>query len=296
MSDLSRPSVEGASPSALPGAPLDVAVVGAGRVGCSIGRALLAGGHRLVAASVGHRGSARRVLEALGPVPLVDAADAALSATVVVCAVPDDALAGVAARVAGALEPGTVVIHTSGIAGTAVLSSCGPNIAAIHPAQTIPEPDTDLAGVFFGVTAPEHMREWSGWLVGELGGTPVTVPEERRALYHAALSMASNFTVAIAGDAGDLLGDPAILGPLLAQSVANVARLGADAALTGPIVRGDAGTVREHVVALAASAPQLLEAYVANARRTLERAVRSGRLDASNARAVAEVLEEALVR
>jgi predicted short-subunit dehydrogenase-like oxidoreductase (DUF2520 family) len=124
----------------------------------------------------------------------------------------------------------------------------------------------------------------------------VTVPEERRALYHAALSMASNFTVAIAGDAAELLGEPAILGPLLAQSVANVGRLGADAALTGPIVRGDAGTIRTHVDALAASAPHLLEVYVANARRTLERAVRSGRLDGAKARAVAEVLEEALVR
>ena len=296
MNEPSRPSSGGASSSELPGAPLDVAIVGAGRVGCSIGRALLSRGHRVVAATVAHTDSAKRVLDALGHVPLVGPEDAALSASVVVCAVPDDALVDTAERVVTGLRPGAVVVHTSGISGAEALSACGPNLAAIHPAQTIPEPATDLTGVYFGVTAPEHMKSWAAWFVGELGGTPVDIPEGSRALYHAALSMASNFTVAIAGDAADLLGDRAMLSPLIAQSVENVARLGADQALTGPIVRGDAGTVRKHLAALTASAPHLLESYVANARRTLDRAVRSGRLDAAKARAVAEALEEALVR
>ncbi|MGH2796017.1 MAG: Rossmann-like and DUF2520 domain-containing protein, partial [Actinomycetota bacterium] len=243
-----------------------------------------------------NRDSAPRELEALGPVPRVDAADAGLSATVVVCAVPDDALAGIAVQVARGLKPGTVVLHTSGISGAGVLEPCGPNVAAIHPAQTIPEPTTDLAGVFFGVTAPRHMKDWAAWFVSELGGTAVDVPEEARALYHAALSIASNFTVALAGDAAELLGDPAMLGPLIGQSVENVARMGADRALTGPIVRGDAGTVRAHLTALAARAPHLIESYVANARRVLDRAVRSERLDASKARAIADALDEAMVR
>jgi predicted short-subunit dehydrogenase-like oxidoreductase (DUF2520 family) len=236
------------------------------------------------------------VLDALGHVPIVEPEDAGLSATVVVIAVPDDALTATAGRVVPGLRPGAVVVHTSGISGVEALDGCGPNVAAIHPAQTIPEPVTELTGVFFGVTAPEHMRAWAAWFVGELGGTPVDVPEESRVLYHAALAMASNFTVAIAGDAADLLGDPAILGPLLAQTVGNVARLGAEEALTGPIVRGDEGTVRKHLEALASKAPRLLEVYVANARRTLDRAVKSGRLDPAKARAVGEALEEALVR
>lgn len=296
MNEPSRPSSGGASSSELPGAPLDVAIVGAGRVGCSIGRSLLAAGHRVVAATVARTDSAKRVFDALGRIPLVRSEDAALSASVVVCAVPDDALLDTATRVAKGLEPGAVVVHTSGISGAEALSACGPNVAAIHPAQTIPEPTTDLGGVFFGVTAPEHMKPWAAWFVGELGGTPVDIPEGSRVLYHAALAMASNFTVTIAGDAADLLGDRAMLAPLIGQSVENVARLGADEALTGPIVRGDAGTVRKHLAALTAGAPHLLESYVANARRTLDRAVRSGRLDASKARAVAEALEEALVR
>jgi predicted short-subunit dehydrogenase-like oxidoreductase (DUF2520 family) len=287
---------EGSASSELPSAPLDVAIVGAGRVGCSIGRALLARGHRVVAASVANEASAKRVLDALGHVPIVASSDAPLAANVVVIAVPDDALAATVDEVRAGLCEGAVVIHTSGIHGASVLGACGPNVAAIHPAQTIPEPTTELDGVYFGVTSPEQMRAWSSWFVAELGGIPVEVPEDRRALYHAALSMASNFMVALAGDSADLLQDPASLEPLLRQTIENVSRLGADEALTGPVVRGDAGTVRAHVAALTAHAPHVLEMYVANARRTLDRAVRSGRLDATKAKAVADALEEAMVR
>jgi predicted short-subunit dehydrogenase-like oxidoreductase (DUF2520 family) len=282
--------------SDLPAAPLDVAVVGAGRVGCAVGRALAHHNHRLVAASVARQDSAKRVLDALGPVPLMEPQDAALAASVVLIAVPDDVLAETARRVAGGLCEGAVVIHTSGIAGTDALAPCAPNVAAIHPAQTIPEPTTDLAGVYFGVTSPDHMARWAAWFVGELGGVPITIPEADRVLYHAALSIASNFTVALAADAADLLGDRRALGPLLRQTVDNVMRLGGDEALTGPIVRGDVGTVRQHLSALDDKAPHLIEAYVAIARRALDRAKRSGRLDATAAQAVAEALAEASSR
>ena len=290
------PSQGGVSSSGLPREPLDVAVIGAGRVGCSIARALAARDHRIVAVSVAQQSSAQRVLEVLGKVPIADPEDASLGATVVVLAVPDDALAQTAQRVSKGLREGAVVVHTSGISGTDVLAACGPNVAAIHPAQTIPEPTTGLTDVYFAITAPESMREWSWWFVGELGGLPIDVREDERALYHAALSIASNFTVALAGDAADLLGKPEALAPLIRQTVDNVIRLGADAALTGPIVRGDAGTVRAHIAALTAKAPHLLEAYIANARRTLDRAVKAKRIEPAKARAVAEALEEAMVR
>jgi len=292
----SGPSEGGVSSSGLPREPLDVAIVGAGRVGCSIARALAAREHRIVAVSVARSSSAQRILDVLGSVPIADPEDAALGASVVVLAVPDDVLAETARRVAKGMREGAVVVHTSGIRGTDLLAPCGSNVAAIHPAQTIPEPTTDLTDVYFAVTAPEHMREWSWWFVGELGGLPVDVPEDQRALYHAALSIASNFTVALAGDAADLLGKPEALAPLIKQTVDNVIRLGADAALTGPIVRGDAGTVRAHIAALTAKAPHLLESYVANARRTLDRAIKAKRIDAAKAKAVAEALEEAMVR
>jgi predicted short-subunit dehydrogenase-like oxidoreductase (DUF2520 family) len=110
--------------------------------------------------------------------------------------------------------------------------------------------------------------------------------------YHAALCIASNFAVALAGDAAELLGGYDIVIPALRANVENIARLGPDAALTGPVVRGDAGTVRAHLAALP---PEMLQSYVANARRALARAVASERLDEAAAARVRDVLEEAMV-
>lgn len=291
MTEFARPSPGGAFSSAVPGAS-EIAIVGAGRVGCAIGRALAAHGHRIVAASTASPASASRVRRVLGDVPVTSPADAALAADVVVIAVPDDVLALVAAHIAPALRPGATVVHTSGLHGATALALCGPRVAAIHPAQAVPTPETPLDGVWFGVTCPDQMRAWADQFVAQLGGIAVHVPEEHRALYHAALCMASNFAVTLAGDAQELLPDGAALAPLLRGTVENIVALGADAALTGPVVRGDAGTVRAHLAALP---PHLLESYVANARRTLDRAVQSGRLDAAKASSVEDALAEASV-
>jgi predicted short-subunit dehydrogenase-like oxidoreductase (DUF2520 family) len=292
VTEFARPSAGGASFSGEHGAA-EVAIVGAGRVGCSIGAALRAAGSRIVAASVRTPASATRVREVLPDVPLTSPEDAALGADVVVIAVPDDVLGHVVPQVARCMRDGATVVHTSGIYGATVLAPCGDRVAATHPAQAIPTAGTSLDGVWFGVTCSDAMRPWADRFVTEIGGIPFRVAEEDRARYHAALAMASNFAVTLAGDAGDLLGEPRLLEPLLRQTMANVITLGATEALTGPIVRGDAGTVRAHLHALP---PALLESYVANARRTLDRAVRAGRLDAGRAAAVAEALDEAMVR
>lgn len=289
MTEFARPSPGGAFSSAVPGAS-EVAVVGAGNVGCSIGRALAAAGHRIVAASTASPSSAARVRAALGDVPVTSPGDAALAADVIVIAVPDDALPDVVAQIASSMRPDAVVVHTSGPHGTGVLAACGLRVAAIHPAQAIPTVETSLKGVWFGVTCPDAMRGWAIEFVAQIGGTPLFVAEDQRALYHAALCMASNFAVTLAGDAQELLPDGAALGPLLRGTIDNIVAMGPDAALTGPIVRGDASTVRAHVAALP---PHLLESYVANARRTLDRAVQSGRLTPEAAAHVDAALREA---
>ncbi|MGZ4211684.1 MAG: Rossmann-like and DUF2520 domain-containing protein [Actinomycetota bacterium] len=266
----------GEIPTAPPQGPFNVAVLGAGRVGGSFARALRAAGHTVLAEI--HRD---------------DDPSAIARADVIVIAVPDDALEGAAAAAARLGQAGAVVVHTCGIQGLAPLRDCGPLVAAIHPAAPVASPEQPLDGVIFGVTCPDAMRDWCTAFVRDLGGTPLFVAESDRVRYHAALSVASNFAVTLAGDAADLLGGYETLIPLLRATVENVARLGPDDALTGPIVRGDAGTVAAHLRALPAD---LLEPYVANARRTLERAVASGRLSAGDAARVRDALEEALVR
>lgn len=258
-----------------PQAPFDVVVLGAGRVGTSYARALESAGHTIVAEL--HRND--------DPSPIA-------TASVVVVAVPDSALKEAAGFVARLAHPGTVVLHTCGLEGLAPLDDCGPLIAAIHPASPVARPGQPLEGITFGVTCPDDLRDWCDGFVRDLGGVARFVTEEERPRYHAALSMASNFAVALAGDAADILGGHDALVPLLRATVENIASLGPDDALTGPVVRGDAGTVRAHLRALPA---HLIEVYVVCARRALARATASGRLDAVNAKAIEDALAEAMI-
>ena len=155
-----------------------------------------------------------------------------------------------------------------------------------------------LAGVSFGVTAPEALRPVAEVLVMEMGGEPVFIAEEYRGLYHAALAGAANHLVTQVVQACDLLAmagvaNPArMLGPLLSAALDNALRLG-DAALTGPVARGDADTVASHVAALQAAAPEALPAYLALARLTASRALASGLLAAPDAQRLLDVLAEA---
>lgn len=247
--------------------PQRTAIVGHGRVGGSIANALRAAGWPVEIAGRGTH-------------PIAD---------LVVIAVPDDALTDVIASVAVALQPSATVIHTCGIEGARILAPCGERVAAIHPSFPVPTPETSFAGMFFGVTCAPEMRAFSHGFVRLLGATPVDIPEERRVTYHAALSMTSNFATAIAGDATEMLGgDHAMLIPMLRATVDNIARLGPDAALTGPAARGDAGTIERHLDVLP---EHLREMYIANARRVLHRALSAGHLDLEPAENVAELLD-----
>ena len=135
-------------------------------------------------------------------------------------------------------------------------------------------------------------------LVADLGGRSMWVPEEMRTLYHAGLAHGSNHLVTLVTEAMEILSaagasDPAgTLRPLLAAALDNALSQG-DAALTGPIVRGDAGTVAAHLEDIAANVPQTLPSYVAMARATLERAVTDGRLLRIRAYKIAGLLDAA---
>lgn len=235
-------------------------------------------------------GSISGSLRQLGwPVAALGRGEALDQRELVVIAVPDDALSAVVAEVAASIDPGTTVVHTCGIEGARILAPCGKRIAAIHPSFPVPTSETSFDGTFFGVTCAPEMREWSETFVRLLGAQPTDVSEDDRVMYHAALSMTSNFATAIAGDATDLIGgDHAMLIPLLRATVENIARLGPDVALTGPAARGDAGTIERHLDALPG---QLREMYIANARRVLHRALAAGYLDLEPAERVAELLD-----
>ncbi|MEU3407898.1 DUF2520 domain-containing protein [Streptomyces sp. NPDC006670] len=287
-------------------ARLSVGVVGAGRVGPALARALQQAGHHSVAVSGVSDASRRRADRLLPGVPLVSAAQVLERAELVLLTVPDDALPGLVEGLAetGAVRPGQLLVHTSGRYGTAVLDPArraGALPLALHPAMTFTGTEVDvqrLAGCSFGVTAPEELRLAAEALVIEMGGEPEWIAEESRPLYHAALALGANHLVTLVAQAMELLrtagvGHPdRMLGPLLGAALDNALRSG-DAALTGPVARGDAGTVAAHVSELRKHAPGTVAGYLAMARTTADRALAHGLLKPELAEDLLGVLADA---
>ncbi|MBB4631442.1 DUF2520 domain-containing protein [Sphingosinicella soli] len=276
-------------------------IVGTGRVARALARglgvrsqapALIWGRARLKRQEAAERGgcSAAESLEAM-----VEACD------VVAVAVADDAIAEIAGQIAEAgMAEGSLVFHVSGGTGTGVLDPLrngGALTAAIHPAMTFTgDPQLEvarMAGACFAITgsSPEATRR-ARLIVEALGGTPIEIAETQRALYHAALCHAANHLVTMFDGASRMLRaagveEPsAVLAPLARAALDNSIAQGFGA-LSGPILRGDANTIRDHLAALAIDCPEVLPAYRAMALATV-----SALGDTDAARAVRSLLDE----
>jgi predicted short-subunit dehydrogenase-like oxidoreductase (DUF2520 family) len=284
-------------------AELAIGVVGAGRVGTALAAALRRAGHRVVAVSAVSAASLARIERTLPGTAIRRPEEVIAGADLVLLTVPDDVLPGLVAGLAatGAELSGRLLAHASGRHGLAILEPAtrrGAIPLALHPVMTFtgrPDDVDRLAGISFGVTAPDQVRPVAEALVVEMGGEPVFIAEENRDLYHAALAGVANHLVTQVAVASDLLSaagvaDPArMLGPLLGAALDNALQLG-DAALTGPVARGDAETVAGHLAALRAAAPETLPVYLALARLTADRALAAGVLSAPDAQRLLEVL------
>ncbi|NPC98600.1 Rossmann-like and DUF2520 domain-containing protein [Nocardioides sp. zg-DK7169] len=286
--------------------PLRVGVVGAGRVGAVLAAALRGAGHEIVAAAGESDASRGRIAALIPGTPLEKPSAVARAADLLLLTVPDDSLPNVVSVLAasGALREGQYVVHTSGRHGLEVLApalAVGARVVAMHPAMTFTGSELDLdrlPGCVFGLTAGAAERALAESLVADLGGRPMWVREEMRTLYHAGLAHGANHLVTLVSEAMEMLSaagadDPAgTLRPLLSAALDNALAQG-DAALTGPIVRGDVLTVQAHLADLVANAPQTLGSYLALARATLARAVTDGRLLPIRAARILETLDDA---
>jgi predicted short-subunit dehydrogenase-like oxidoreductase (DUF2520 family) len=290
-------------PTAAHPARLRVGIIGVGRVGATLGAVLGRAGHHLTGASAVSEASLQRAALMLPGVPVKQPQEVLAAADLVLLTVPDDVLPGLVAGLSATGTPleGRLVAHTSGSHGIAVLAPAtrlGALPLALHPVMTFtgrPDDVDRLAGVCFGVTAPESLRLVAEALVIEMGGEPVLIDEASRGLYHAALASAANHLVTLVVQAAELLGvagvpDPArMLAPLLSAALDNALRLG-DAGLTGPVARADAETVAAHLDALREVSPEALRAYVALARLTADRALAAGILAPPAAQRLLDVL------
>ena len=226
-----------------PAAPGNLAIVGPGRAGRSIAAAAEAAGIEV------------SVLGRDDELPRLDAA----SAMVLLC-VPDAAIPGACERIAAEVAPGTAVGHSSGatpLSALAAATARGCPTFSLHPLQTIPEPDTSLADAPCAVSgSDDDVTGRAHALASALGMRPFDVPEEHRATYHAAASMALEESAAELLGAAGVENPREVLTPIVLQTAANWADRGSDA-LTGPIARGDEHVVDAHLDALAERMPEL---------------------------------------
>ena len=289
------------TPHGLRPARLKVGIISAGRVGSALGVALERAEHVVVACSAISATSRRLAERRLPDTPILPVPDVADNAELLLLTVPDSELPGLVRGLAatGAVRRGTIVVHTSGANGVTVLApladqGCVP--LAIHPAMTFAGADEDiirLSETCFGITAADEIGYAIGQsLVLEIGGEPFRVREDARTLYHAALAHGSNHIVTLVADAitalraalagqellgQELVGDAPgglaerIIGPLARAALENTLQRG-QAALTGPVARGDAAAIAAHLSALKDVDPELAQAYCADSLRTAQRA------------------------
>ncbi|WP_434616897.1 Rossmann-like and DUF2520 domain-containing protein [Arthrobacter sp. A5] len=294
---------------------LGVGVIGAGKVGAVLGAALRAAGHAVVGVSAVSEASLERAENLLTGVPVLAIPEIVERSELVLLAVPDDDLPALVQGLArtGAWHPGQLVAHTSGRYGTAVLAparAAGVIPLALHPAMTFTGMTLDLARLpdcSFGVTADPAMLPIAQALVVEMGAEPVVIAEADRVLYHAALAHAANHLVTLSAQSAQLLAGIGVeapermLGSLLRASLENALASG-ESALTGPVARGDVGTVAAHSEALreygldlaAGDGPEdvrdIVAAYLAMASATAARAAARGLLTAAQLRRIEAAL------
>lgn len=287
---------------------LGIGIVGAGKVGAVLGAALRGAEHAIIGVSAVSEASRERAETLLPGVPVLEVQDIVERAELVLLAVPDDALGPLVEGLAklGAWQPGQLVAHTSGRFGVGILHparAAGAIPLALHPAMTFTGMSLDLTRLLdctFGVTADAAMLPIAQALVVEMGAEPVVIAEADRVQYHAALAHGSNHLVTLVAQASQLLREVGVeapermLGPLLRATLENALASG-ESALTGPVARGDAGTVAAHAESLrehdGGSRGDILEAYLAMARATAHRAESRGLLRPEQLEGIERALE-----
>ena len=285
-----------------------IALIGPGRVGCAVAKHLYGAGFDFSAIVSRERHRAVSAAAYIGCSRLTAAEDplAAAQADIVLLGVPDDQVRDTAVQYQQLVDchDNKILIHFSGLltAETMRYRSSQAKLLSLHPLfpfasrqqayENLTHCPCALEGDSEAITVGRE-------LLTAFAGQAFLVPSEKKPLYHAAASMASNYLVTLLACARDLMADCGIeagkalelLLPLVQASVDNVKQLSPEQGLTGPIVRGDAGTVAAHLAGLKNSEEPLYAIYLELGRKTLELAIQSGRLDTDRARALETLLK-----
>jgi predicted short-subunit dehydrogenase-like oxidoreductase (DUF2520 family) len=284
---------------------VDVGIIGPGRVGIALGiAARRAGISRLLVAGSSEdaaRAGAQRIGEGAQAVSVAEAA----AADLIWLTVPDDSIASVAASLVAWLRPEAILVHCSGATSSQVLSVAGdPSgcaIAAAHPIQTFPTVSAavaDLPGSVWALEGDAVAMETLERFLAGIGSRTLRIDPGQKTRLHVAAVLACNYLVALLDAALELAG-PAVgdrrqaleaLLPLVDATVRNVATLGTERALTGPLLRGDVGTVRRHAQELSTAPRTLRDVYAALGAQALKLARHRDALDPATAQRLGDIL------
>lgn len=283
------------------------AIIGAGMVGTAIGFLLKKTGYNIIAIADKSPAALKRALPYTGggktflkPYKAVQQADYILITT------PDDVIYSACSDIA--VSPAIkdkFVFHMSGAGGLDLLEpakKAGAAVASIHPLQSFSSIDQaieNIPGSYFGVTADKKAEEPAKNIIRDLGGIPIVISPDHKPLYHAAACVASNYLVslmnvvesiyqAIGIDEKDA--KKAYL-PLVYGSLKNIERSGSTLSLTGPIARGDSGTIKKHIAAINKNLPHYSSFYASMGLITVKVAQQKGTLNAEKAKIINALLK-----
>ena len=275
-------------------------------VGTAIGFLLRKAGYKVISVYDKSSAALKRSLPYTGGKAFLKPLEAVQKADCVLITTPDDAILSACQEIA--LSPaikGKFVFHMSGAGSLDILESAkkaGASVASIHPLQSFSSIDQaieNIPGSYFGVTADKKALSPAKNIIRSLGGIPLVISPEQKPLYHAAACFASNYLVSLINVVESIYqaiglnekdAKKAFL-PLVYGSLKNIENSGSISSLTGPIARGDSGTIKKHIMAIKNNLPQYSSLYSSLGLITVQVAQQKGTLNAGQAKKINAILK-----
>ncbi|MFC1988244.1 Rossmann-like and DUF2520 domain-containing protein [Chloroflexota bacterium] len=283
---------------------IKVGFIGAGTVGTALALGLNARGYQVVAVSSRRQESADKLAREInGCRSGTSNQTVADAAELVFITTPDGAIPVVASDVKW--RPGQSVVHCSGADSTDTLEparKAGAWVGAFHPLQTfasVKQAIDNIPGSTFAIEAEEPLLGTLKEMAGVLNGHCIELKAGDKVIYHAAAVIACNYLVTLVKLATDLwqtFGVPPdeatrALMPLLQGTLNNIDKVGIPQCLTGPIARGDSGTINKHINALGKVAPDVISTYLELGRQTVPISLAKGRINQRQVQELEKILK-----
>ena len=281
-------------------------IIGTGMVGTAIGFLLKKAGYKVISIYDKSPAAVKRARPYTGGNTFLNPRKAIQKTDCVLITTPDDAILSACREIAtNPAIKGKFVFHMSGAGDLDLLApaeEAGASVASIHPLQSFSSVDQaiqNIPGSYFGVTADKQSQAQAKNIVRDLGGIPLVISSEQKPLYHAAACFASNYLVSLMNVVESIYqaiginekdAKKAFL-PLVYGSLKNIENSGSVFSLTGPIARGDSGTVKKHMMAIHENLPQYSSLYSSLGLITVKIARQKGTLNAGQAKKINAILK-----